>query len=243
MEPQYDQIGASYDPVKLIPIVRYGERPTLGRLLPDVRGRTVLDVACGTGFYARECVRLGAQRVVGVDISSEMISVARKADERDQFGIEYHVHDARTMPSLGTFDVALAVYLFNNAATANDLDMMFKQVALNLAPHGYVIGFAADGSHVVDTDSRKYGASVNFLGEVDDGYRAQIVAHLPDGDIDFETFFLSKACYERAARRAGFVVEWIPLEIDGDGVEAFEPGFWDDYLRNPSVVAFRATRG
>ncbi|PRY38961.1 hypothetical protein CLV43_108361 [Umezawaea tangerina] len=46
------RIGAAYDPVKLIPIVRYGEQPTLGRPLTDVRGRAVLDVAGGTGFYA-----------------------------------------------------------------------------------------------------------------------------------------------------------------------------------------------
>lgn len=100
MEAQYDHIGASCETAKLLPIVRYCERPSFSHLLADVRGRAVLDVACGTGFYARECVRLGAQRVVGVDVSSEMIAVARRAEEQDKLGIKYHVYDARAMPRL-----------------------------------------------------------------------------------------------------------------------------------------------
>jgi SAM-dependent methyltransferase len=45
-----------------------------------VRGDSVLDVGCGTGVVARECSRrVGAGgRVVGIDISVEMLKVARR---------------------------------------------------------------------------------------------------------------------------------------------------------------------
>src|SRR6185436_3895290 len=37
------------------------------KLLPDLRGKTVLDVGCNAGFYAFEAKRRGAKRVLGVD--------------------------------------------------------------------------------------------------------------------------------------------------------------------------------
>jgi toxoflavin synthase len=241
VEPQYDRIGSSFDSAKLIPFIQYGELPTIGRLMGDVRGRTVLDVACGTGFYSRECKRLGARRVVGVDISPVMVSAARRAEEQDKLGIEYHVHDVRTMPILGEFDLGLAVWLFNNATNEADLGIMFERVARNLSADARLIGVTSDASHVVDAnDTRKYGGTMIVLGEIEGGSRWKVTLHLPDGDISFETFVLARGCYERAARQAGLALEWIPLEFSQEGLDKFGPEFWDDALRNPWAAAFHA---
>lgn len=242
MSALYDQIGASYEPVKLIPIVRYGERHMMGRLLAEVRGRTVLDVACGTGFYARECMRLGATRVVGVDVSTEMISVARRLSEQDQYGIEYQVHDALRLPSLGKFDLSLAIWLFNYASNEHDMRTMFERITENLTDDGYIIGVTMNGSYREGLDSRKYGVSLKFLDTVEGGGKWLCTLHPSGGDITFETFMLDKKCYERAAAAAGLSIEWIPLEISQGGIDAFEPGFWQDAIDNPPMTAFRATR-
>jgi SAM-dependent methyltransferase len=242
MSALYDQIGASYEPVKLIPIVRYGERHTLDRLLADVRGRNVLDVACGTGFYARECMRLGARQVVGVDVSTEMISVARGMAERDQYGIEYQVHDARRLPSLGKFDMSLASWLFNYASNEHDVRTMFERITENLTEDGFIIGVTMDSSYRDGLDSRKYGFSLKFLDTVEGGRKWSCTLHPSGGDITFETFMLDKKCYERAAAAAGLSIEWIPLEISQEGIDAFAPGFWRDAIDNPAMIAFRATR-
>lgn len=50
--------------------------PNLLRLLEINEGEEVLDLACGQGFFSRELARLGAV-VTGVDISVELISMAR----------------------------------------------------------------------------------------------------------------------------------------------------------------------
>jgi 2-polyprenyl-3-methyl-5-hydroxy-6-metoxy-1,4-benzoquinol methylase len=64
-----------------------------GDLLPStLLGTTVLDVACGHGRAARALARLGAT-VVGVDLSTELITVARARDDMDQLGIVYHAAD------------------------------------------------------------------------------------------------------------------------------------------------------
>lgn len=60
------------------------------------RGHRVLDVACGTGVVARECSgRVGAEgRVVGLDISAEMLDVAGRMAP----GIPWVEGDAAALP-------------------------------------------------------------------------------------------------------------------------------------------------
>src|SRR5215472_6867245 len=62
-------------------------------LCGDVQGRRILDVGCGTGYFAREMARRGA-RVTGVDISPQMLAHAVQAESQAPLGIRYLVHDA-----------------------------------------------------------------------------------------------------------------------------------------------------
>jgi malonyl-CoA O-methyltransferase len=53
------------------------EQAALLELLPDLRGARVLDLACGTGRYARIARERGASAAVGLDVSVEMLRRAR----------------------------------------------------------------------------------------------------------------------------------------------------------------------
>ena len=61
-------------------------------LPPGVRGARVIDVACGNGRASRSIARLGT-RVGGVDLSSELVTVARAREDAERLGIEYVVAD------------------------------------------------------------------------------------------------------------------------------------------------------
>lgn len=52
------------------------EEPAMKKLLPDLKGLRVLDMGCGTGKLCRYAAAQGAQSVVGVDISRNMLAVA-----------------------------------------------------------------------------------------------------------------------------------------------------------------------
>jgi ubiquinone/menaquinone biosynthesis C-methylase UbiE len=51
--------------------------PNLLRLLEIKRGETILDLACGQGFFSRAFKSAGA-KVIGVDVSQELIDLAKK---------------------------------------------------------------------------------------------------------------------------------------------------------------------
>jgi SAM-dependent methyltransferase len=63
-----------------------------GVLPPTVRGSRVLDVACGHRRASRALAGLGAV-VVGVDISAQLVALARAAEAAQPLGIGYHVAD------------------------------------------------------------------------------------------------------------------------------------------------------
>ncbi len=56
------------------------EQAAMLALMPDLRGRDVLDLACGTGRYSRIALQAGARRAVGVDFSLPMLRAGREAE-------------------------------------------------------------------------------------------------------------------------------------------------------------------
>ena len=63
------------------------EKPALFAMLPCVRGKRIIDLGCGYGENCRSFANMGAERVIGVDISQKMLEVARK--EHSAPNIEY----------------------------------------------------------------------------------------------------------------------------------------------------------
>ena len=54
------------------------EIPALLSLMPDLVGKKVLDLGCGFGEHCKMFLEKGAERVVGIDISSKMLEIAKK---------------------------------------------------------------------------------------------------------------------------------------------------------------------
>ena len=72
--------------------------PHLSRAIALVSSDRVLDLACGSGFFAREWVKK-AQRVVGIDVSAELIAIAQKNAQQisstpEQSRLQYVVSSA-----------------------------------------------------------------------------------------------------------------------------------------------------
>ena len=83
--------------------------PRMLAMLGDVRGKSVLDLGCGEGGYARELANRGA-RVTGVDGSERLIDVAMDRSRAVVPPIRYICANANALEALasGSFDCVLA---------------------------------------------------------------------------------------------------------------------------------------
>ena len=116
--------------------------PPFLRVVGDVRGQRLLDLACGNGYLARRFARMGA-RVTGVDASAGMIERARTREQAERLGIAYHVGDTTRMAMLD--DDAVDVVACNMALMdIEDAAGTIREVRRVLRPGGR---FVASLSH------------------------------------------------------------------------------------------------
>ncbi|WP_106496097.1 class I SAM-dependent methyltransferase [Lentibacillus sp. Marseille-P4043] len=60
------------------------EQPTIKSVITTLKGKSILDLGCGTGQFARYCIDHGALKVLGVDISRNMIELAKKENNHQR---------------------------------------------------------------------------------------------------------------------------------------------------------------
>ncbi|MFJ7826623.1 class I SAM-dependent methyltransferase [Psychrobacillus sp. NPDC096623] len=60
------------------------EQPAIKSAISSLNGKNILDLGCGTGEFAKYCVENGATKVVGIDISKNMIEHANKENKHEK---------------------------------------------------------------------------------------------------------------------------------------------------------------
>lgn len=88
------------------------EQPAMMELLPDIKGKRVLDLGCGFGDNCNDFVKRGAESVTGIDISEKMLAVARKENAHSK--IEYFNMGMDEVGALGdNFDLVYSSLAFH----------------------------------------------------------------------------------------------------------------------------------
>jgi SAM-dependent methyltransferase len=113
----------------------YYERPATLSLLPDVKGRRVLDAGCGPGVYTRLLADREAE-VTALDVSPRMVELARK-----RVGTRATIRQADIEQGLGflqdaSFDIVLSSLVLDYI---EDLGSVFKEYYRVLVPGGAFI--------------------------------------------------------------------------------------------------------
>ena len=241
---QYDAIAGLYQHSKRLPFRKSIERYTLFEALGDVRGLTVLDLACGGGFYTRLLKRAGAAAVTGVDVSREMIRLAEQEEEREPLGCRFVCRDAADFePTAGAADAVVAMYFLHYAGTRDKLLRFCRVCHHALRPGGRIVGFNDNVMRPPrgTVSFRKYGIEKTGPRTPYEGAPIRYRLTNEDGsELEFNNFYLKPLTYDEAFRETGFrEFRWLGVSL--------EPGergnpFWDDFLRDPPVIAFTATK-
>jgi SAM-dependent methyltransferase len=177
-EARYDGLADWYQEFR--PALGEEESAALERLLGPGDGRC-LDLACGTGLPTEAVARLGWS-VVGVDVSADLLEVARER------GLEVHQAPADALPFEDrSFDAAISVLTHTDvdgfAAGAAEVarvlkaDAPFVYIGVHpcfVGPHSVFVG--AEGVpelHDGYRPSRRYDASAPGVANPD-GVRARV---------------------------------------------------------------------
>ena len=123
----YENFAYIYD--KLMSDVDYSERADYVLSLFetfDKKPRLMLDLCCGTGGFSEEFTEKGIE-VIGVDLSEEMLSVARKKASDKKLDILYLCQNATELDLYGTVDGA--VCLMDSLNHITDYDGFCKAVS------------------------------------------------------------------------------------------------------------------
>lgn len=97
-----------------------GEWETLKKMLPDFKGKRVLDLGCGYGWHCIYAMENGASSVVGVDISHKMLEVAKGKTHFPQIEYECCAIEDVDFPE-ESFDVILSSLAFHYVADYENL--------------------------------------------------------------------------------------------------------------------------
>jgi ubiquinone/menaquinone biosynthesis C-methylase UbiE len=99
-----------------------------------VSGKSVLDVACGSGYGSAMLKAAGASRVVGVDVSEDVIGYAR--ERHGDEGIDFIVGNAERLALPSGFDVIVS---FETIEHLVNPDVFLDQTTRLLAAQGLFI--------------------------------------------------------------------------------------------------------
>jgi len=134
----FDAISKNYDGLnRVISLgIDVKWRKRVVKLISNTKPNTILDIATGTGDLAIAMAKTGAQKIVGLDISTGMLEVGkRKVNEKKlDTIIEMVVGDSEKLSfednSFDAITVAFGVRNFEN------LDIGLKEIYRVLAPNG-----------------------------------------------------------------------------------------------------------
>ena len=89
-----------------------GEWHELRKLMPDLKGKTVLDLGCGYGWHCKYAAENGAEGVTGIDISHKMIAKAKEINSDTV--IEYRCAAMEDLSfEEGSFDAVISSLAFH----------------------------------------------------------------------------------------------------------------------------------
>lgn len=215
-----------------------GEWYELEKLLPDFKGKRVLDLGCGFGWHCAYAADHGASMVVGTDISEKMLEGARARCGDPCITYERAAMEDIDYPA-ASFDVVLSSLALHYV---EDFPLVCKKIYDVLAPGGdFVFScehpvFTAYGTQDWYTDEK--GSILHW--PVDNYYvEGKRTAHFLGCDV--VKYHKTVTTYVNTLLKQGFAITGLVEPQPDPTLLDTVPGMRDE-LRRPMMLLVRANR-
>ena len=212
----------------------------MAKLLPDIKGKFVLDLGCGYGHNCLDFVKRGAARVVGIDISEKMFEVAKKESAHSK--ITYLNMSMTDISNLDErFDLIYSSLAFHYV---KDFDAFAKDIFSVLNVGGQllfsqehpIITATVDGNGHFNKDENGNRVSYTFSNYNEQGERK--IHWYVDGVVKYHRTFSGII---NALTKAGFIIEEVCEPTPEDWAIEKLPTIVKEYIK-PNFLIVRARK-
>ena len=192
---------------------QYSSYATWLEVLGNVKDKKILDLACGGGISTRILSALGS-KVLGVDISQEMLDVAIKNETDKPEGNQYILGDAsvKTLYPGAPFEIIAAAFLLHYASTRKILEDFVENISLNLKKGGSFVTINLSPDHPLIAHQKDVSHSSKWLGlPWQNGSPMEVTLWSTDDKeiCKFMDYYWTKKAYEEVFTKFGLkIVEW-----------------------------------
>jgi SAM-dependent methyltransferase len=210
--------------------------PWLPDLLPDLTGKSVVDLGCGDGWFCRYAADAGAEAVVGVDSSARMLQLARERTSDVRISYLHAFAEDVEFPAASA-DVVVSVLALHYVA---DLDPVIARIAAWLDHGG---AFVEIVEHPIFTSQRERSGWITVQGRhaawpvsdyFDEG--ARTTTWFVDGVVRYHR---TLATIINAIRRADLTIDQVTEPRPTLAAVEANPE-WADELIRPAILGIRA---
>lgn len=118
-------------------------------LLPDVKGKCLLDVGCGMGTFAIETAARGAF-AVGIDLMPTAINAAQRVAQAEKINAAFTLADAATLPfDDGVADITISAD-FTEHLDDDTLERVLNELARVMKPGATLLIYTPSPTHILE---------------------------------------------------------------------------------------------
>jgi SAM-dependent methyltransferase len=209
----------------------YYERPATLSLLPNVKGKSVLDAGCGPGVYAEWLVERGAE-VVAFDANEKMVELAReRLGDRAQVLHASLEHPLKFLTG-GSFGIVISPLVMDYV---RDWERVFREFHRVLRDGGTLV-FSMEHPYPKYHDHR----------ETSNYFEVELVEYEWTGfgeTVRVPSYRRPLSEVVNPLIRAGFVVDKILEPIPTEAFRQQAPEDYEELSRSPGFMCVRAVKG
>ena len=217
------------------------ETPILFSMLPDLHGKTILDIGCGMGHHAKQYSEMGAESVLGIDISEKMLKYAEDCNNAANITyLQMAMEDIETINR--QFDLITSSLVFdyieNFGGLMAKIHKLMKKDAELVFSMSHPIVTAWDGAYDrytrTETGERLYANLRNYCLE---GLRK--VDWVVNG---YECYHRTVSSLINAIIGAGFMIEECQEAHISDDMRQQYPALFGGTIHRPEFIFFRCRK-